>query len=51
MTGQIFAYQTYKEDDEKCEDEIDSCYGWYSEEEAITEAMGVIDAIIENENK
>jgi hypothetical protein len=51
MTGQIFAYQTYKEDDEECVEEIDSCYGWYSEEEAITEAKGAIDAIIENENK
>jgi hypothetical protein len=48
MRGEIYAFQTFKEDDTNCEEEIDSCYGWYSIDEALSEAKSVIDALVEN---
>ena len=43
MQGEIYAYRVLDANG----DEVDSCYGWYDQDEAIAEAKGVIDNIIE----
>lgn len=48
LNGEVFGYRTFKVGEE--EEEIDSCWGYYSEEEAIEEAKGIIECYISQEN-
>jgi len=51
IRGEVYGYKVFGEGDDGDREELDSCWGYYGEEDAITEAKSIVDYYVEEKEK